>query len=158
MLNSFKYPCLIKNKKSKISLSVLVLFSFFLLGFWGKSNAIETNVTKTKVKTGETFTYNITVNDNLSNGTLFLPEFDDFNIVSQSQSESYTIKGGKEVVSLRLSYLLFAPHPGTFTINGPILEDNGRQFKGIPITIEVKGQTLREKKKILPYIEEGIDL
>ncbi|UCD15766.1 MAG: BatD family protein [Candidatus Omnitrophota bacterium] len=157
MLKLVRYRQLKKGKMTSLLLG-LIIFSFFLLGFWGKLGIVKTKVSKNKVETGEIFTYTITVRGEFDQATLFLPEFENFKIVSQNESKSYSIRGTEEKVALNLTYQLFAPEAGVFTIEGAILKENDRRFKGNPITIEVKGRSLQEKKKILPYIEKGIDL
>ncbi len=120
---------------------------------------IEAKVDKRVVETGEIFSYELKIQGEIGDASLKLPEFEGFSVLSQSQSQSYSSKGGVSKTSISLIYLLFAPEPGTFTINpATLVENEKKKHQSRAITIRVKGESLERKQKILPYIEEGIEL
>ena len=134
---------------------LLIMFCFFALGFGNNQKAIEVEVDKTSVETGEVFTYTIKIEGIFHKPNLDLPDFENFKIVSQSQSKNYRQEkeGLKRIIVLK--YFLFAPAAGSFTIDPSVLEDGDRKFKSKSITIKAKGKPLEEKRKIQPYIEKG---
>jgi hypothetical protein len=120
--------------------------------------SVEAKVDKDKVNTGEVFTYTVKIRGEFENPELTLPKFKNFKIVSQSQSKSYSFKEGKVEIEFKLVYQLFAPNPGIFEIEEVIVKDKGRKYKSKSILIKVKGKPLKEKRKISPYIEKGINI
>jgi len=143
---------------SKLFKFVFIVFCFFSMGFSFGEKIIEAKVDKKNVETGEIFTYEVTIRENLDITALKLPEFKGFKIVSQSQSQSYSAKGGVSRTIINLTYLLFAPEPGSFTIKPVTLESKEQKYQTQAITIEVKGESLEKKRKILPYIKKGTNL
>jgi len=144
---------------SKLSKVIFIIaFCFSSLGlFWG-DNPISVEVNKREIKTGEVFSYTIKIEGIFQKPNLNLPDFKNFNVVSQSQSKSYRQKKEGLMQTYVLKYFLFAPEAGQFTIKPAVLEDGDKTYKSKSITIKVKGKPLKEKKKILPYIEQGTDI
>lgn len=140
------------------NLSLIIFLLFTFLSFSQDEEVIEVKVSKDKVETGEVFTYRIKIEGSFTQPELTLPEFKDFKVISQSRSKNYAFKQGRKKVIHNLVYQLFAPNPGVFTIKEAVLEDRGKKFKSKSITIDVKGRPLKEKRKILPYIEKGIEI
>ena len=120
---------------------------------------IEAKVSDRMVETGEIFSYELKLQGEINATCLQLPDFEGFQVLSQSQSQSYSSQGGVIKTSINLIYLLFASEPGTFTITPAILMKNGKKkYQSRAITIKVSGESLERKQKILPYIEKGIEL
>jgi len=139
----------------------LLIVIFLCLGSLGLAfgnQTIDAKVSKTKVKTGEIFTYKIRVEGNFSKPRVILPEFKDFKIASHKQSKSYTIRKGKAHLEFSMTYFLFADKPGVFVIKPVIVEDEQKKYKSRAIKIKAIGRPLEEKKKILPYIKEGTSI
>ena len=138
-----------------VKLIIVILLCLSSLGFLFKSGVVNVNVSKRKVKTGEIFAYKVKVEGDLSNPKLIMPEFKDFNVASQKQTKSYTIKKGKARLMLDLTYFLFAYEPGAFRIAPVTVVDGEKKYKSKAIKVRVTGEPLGKKKKILPYIKEG---
>lgn len=137
---------------------VFIALCFFSMGFSLGEKIIEAKVNKKKVETGEIFTYEVIIRGDMDITTLKLPDFKNFKAVSQSQSQSYSVKEGVSKTIINLTYLLFAPEPGKFTIEPITLESKEQKYQSQAITIEVKGESLESKQKILPYIKKGTNL
>ena len=152
------------SKLSKFIFIVLWLFSsgIFIdeavsLGIGEKM--VSAKVDKRKIETGEIFTYAVTVQGNLElSAQLKLPDFKDLKVVSQRQSRNYTIKNGQAKTTITFTYHIFASKPGTYTIEPTTLENKENKYQSQKITIKVRGKPLKEKKKIQPYIDKGINL
>lgn len=143
---------------SKLFKFVFIVFCVSSMGFSLGEKIIEVKVDKKNVETGEFFTYEVTLQENLDITALKLPDFKNFKVVSQSQSQRYSVKGGVSKTIINLTYLLFAPEPGKFTIGPVTLESEEQKYQSQAITIEVKGESLEKKKRILPYIKKGTSL
>ncbi|HIE35777.1 MAG TPA: hypothetical protein EYP89_00875 [Candidatus Omnitrophica bacterium] len=136
---------------------LFVFLSLILL----KLNAqiiIEAKVDKDKVETGEIFTYTVKIKGEFEDPKIVLPKFKNFKIISQNQTKSYSFKEGRIEVEFDLVYELIASKPGVFKIEEVIVKDKGKRYKSNSIIIQVEGRPLEEKKKILPYIEKGIEI
>jgi len=151
-------------KSVRLALIGLCVFSLGVsLGFATPlgigEKVIEVKVDKKKVDTGEIFIYRIIVQGNLkSEAQLKLPEFKDLRIVSQSQSRNQSVKSGLRKTTINFTYHIFAPKAGVYTIEPVTLESKDSKYQSRTITIKVKGKPLKEKMKILPYIEKGTSL
>lgn len=144
---------------SKLFKLALIGLWFFSLGLSLGEKIIEVKVDKKKVETGEIFTYEVTVQGNLeASAQLKLPEFKDLRVVSRSQSRNYSIKSGLAKTTLNFTYHIFAPNPGIYTLEPVTLESEENKYQSRAITIKVRGKPLKEKMKILPYIEKGTNL
>lgn len=144
---------------SKLFKLALIGLWFFSLGLSLGEKIIEVKVDKKKVETGEIFTYEITVQGNLeASAQLKLPEFKDFRVVSRSHSRNYSIKSGLAKTTLNFTYHIFAPNPGIYVLEPVTLESEENKYQSRAITIKVRGKPLKEKMKILPYIEKGTNL
>ena len=143
---------------SKLFKFVFIMLCFFSLGFSLGEKIIEAKVDKKNIETGEIFTYEVTIRGNLDITVLKLPELKDFKVVSQNQSQSYSLKGKVSKTTITLTYILFAPEPGKFIIEPVTLESEEQKYQSQIITMEVKGESLKKKRKILPYIKEGTSL
>ena len=152
------------SKLSKFVFIVLWLFSSSLiigeavsLGIGEKM--VSAKVDKRKIETGEIFTYAVTVQGNLEiSAQLKLPEFKDLKVVSRRQSRNYAIKDGHTKTTITFTYHIFASKPGTYTIKPATLKNKENKYQSQKITIKVIGKPLKEKKKIQPYIDKGINL
>jgi hypothetical protein len=141
---------------SKLSkLIILALVFITSLGLSMRNPAVAVKINKNKVATGEVFTYEIKIEGDFTKPDLKLPEFKNFKVASQSQSKSYSFKGGETKVIINITYHLFATEPGVFVIEPVIVEDQGKKYQSKAITIKVIGKPLGEGKKINPYIEKG---
>lgn len=136
----------------------IVIFCIFLLGLSPDEATIEVSIDRKEVKTGEILTYTVKIEGEFSQPKLILPEFKDFQIVSQSQSKNYSFKNDHIKTVVHLIYFLLASEPGIFTIQPAILKDGNKTYEGKSITIRVKGKPLKEKKKVLPFLEKGIEI
>jgi hypothetical protein len=144
---------------SKLFRSALILLSIISLGFSLTDKVIETKVDKTRVETGEIFTCEIIVRGSFGpSAQLRLPEFKGLKIASQNQSRNYSLKGKVTTLTLTLTFHLFAPESGTYTIEPAILETKENKYLGRAITIKAQGKPLKDKMKILPYVEKGTNL
>lgn len=155
MSRLFKFPWFTKKSFSR---GIIILVSVFFFGFLGKDDFIEVKTDKSVVETGEIFIYEVKVDGDFTSPEIILPEFKNFKIVSQNQSKSYSIKENKMHLVLNLTYYLFAANPGIFSIEEVVIKDEEKEFKGETVSIEVTGFPLEKKKKIIPYIEKGINL
>ena len=144
---------------SKLLKLTLIMLCFSSIGFSPGQKIIDVKVDKKQVETGEIFTYEITVQGNLeSPAQLKLPEFKGLKVVSRSQSRNYSLKAGVTKTTINFTYLIFAPEPGVYTIEPAIVEKGERKYQSRAITIKARGKPLKEKMKILPYIEKGTNL
>lgn len=119
---------------------------------------VEAKVSKNKVATGELFTYSLKIKGSFALPKLILPEFSDLRVVSTNQAKNYSFQGNVTLVEVVINCVLVAVKPGVFTIKPAVLEDKNKKFTTAPITIEVTGKPLKEKRKILPYIEKGTEI
>ncbi len=138
--------------------SIIILVAIFLAGLNGDEGVLEAKVNKEKVETGEVFSYHLKIEGYFDQPQVKLPRFEGFEVASQSQSQSYSFEQGRQKLIMNLTYFLFASEPGTYTLKEVILEDNGKKFQTPPITIEVYGEPIAKKQKLLPYIEKGTNL
>lgn len=138
--------------------TILAFFCFLSLGLSRDTPIIEVKTAKDTVETDEIFTYKITLEGTFSKPQLKLPEFKDFIIASQSQSKNYSFRDGDINIILNLTYFLFAPEAGIFTIEPAVVEDESKIYKSKPLTVKVTGKSLPEKRKLLPFIEKGTDI
>ncbi len=139
---------------------LVVTFCVFLLGQVSedKDNPITVSVDKQEVETGEVFTYKIKVNGEFTQPKVTLPRFKDFKLASQSHSKSYSVGNTKTAVKINLVFYLFATEPGTFTIEPVVLKSAEGRYESKAITINAKGEALKDKRKILPYLKRGTNL
>jgi hypothetical protein len=133
-------------------------FSFTSEVFSEEATIVEAKTSKQKVNTGEIFTYTIKIEGEFTAPKLKLPEFKNFIIVSRSEQRNYTVKSGGMRFQEKLILNLLCPKPGTFTIEGFLVEDKGKKITSNPVTIEATGKPLEEKPKPLPYTGKGIDI
>lgn len=141
---------------SRVLSSVGIIF--FLCGFVQADDRVAVSIDKREVTTGELFTYKIKIEGSFSSPEIKVPKFKDFKVASQRQSKSYAFEKGKAVVVASFTYQLFASEPGTFTIKEVVVADGDEEIKGESVTIEVIGKPLKERRKILPHIEQGIEI
>ena len=140
------------------------LFSFIILIFLSTAtyaqtpSTIEASVNKHKVATGEIFTYTLKIEGEFLSPKLTTPKLDNFTIASQSQQRQYTSKGNGTALTIKITYHLFAPNPGSFVIEGANVTDKNKKIEAQPIAIEATGKPLKEKIKVAPHIEKGIDI
>ena len=148
---------------------MLKLFNFILLllvscllftcgVFSQEASILEAKINKTKVSTGEIFTYTARIEGGFTSPKLQLPEFKNFMIVSRSEQRSYIAKSKGMRFEEKLILNLLCPNPGVFTIEGFRVEDKGKKLTANPVTIEATGKPLEEKAKPLPYTGKGIDI
>lgn len=135
---------------------LIVIFLFPLLSL--AEELIIVKVDKEVVNTGEIFTYTAEVKGEFTSPEVFPPEFKNFTVVFQNQSRNYSFKDDKIILEFSLTYQLFASQPGEFTIEELIVKDGKKEFKGRSFIIKVEGKPLEEKRKVLPYIDSGIDI
>jgi len=140
------------------SYNIIFIFLYMLIVGFSPDNPIQVKIDKNDVKTGEILTYEIEIKGKFESPELILPGFKNFNIISQTQTKRYTFEGGDTTVIIQFIYHLFAQEPGTFDIEPVILKEKGHQYRSDKITINVKGQSLKEQKKLLPYLKSGIDI
>jgi len=144
------------SKLFKLALIGLWIFS---LGFSLGEKIIDVKVDKKNVETGEIFTYEVIVQGSMkSSAQLKLPEFKNLKIVSQNQSRNSLTEGGVTKTIISFTYHIFAPKPGVYTIEPVTLESGENEYQSRAVTIKARGKPLKEKIKILPYIEKGTNL
>ena len=136
----------------------IVLFLFVSLAFSFGKDPIKASVDKTKITTGEIFTYSLSIDDDYLQATLIPPDFKGLNVVSYRQSKSFNSIDKKTKTIHTISYFLFAQNPGAITIKPAILKVSEKEYKTSSITLKVEGIPLEQKLKILPYIEKGTNL
>lgn len=107
---------------------------------------VEVKADKTVVSAGETFTYTITIKGEFSSPKITMPEFNNFEIVSQRKSQSYMIKEGVSHIEITTRFILAAYTPGVYTIERVIVKDKGQTYSSEEVSIEVKGSPLKKKK------------
>lgn len=141
------------------SLSVFLAATIvFSSASYAQDTIVTASVDKEKVRTAEVFTYQVEIKGEFTSPKIALPDFKDFRVVAQNQSKSYSFKEGKTHLTLKLTLMLFASNPGTFTISEVIVEDKESRFMSNSITIVVTGKPL-EKKRLIPRdIDSGIDI
>ncbi len=135
-----------------------LLVGFFVTKAFCAEETIEVQVDKERLRVGEIFNYNIKINGEFSSPRFSLPEFKDFYVVAQTQSQNYSFLGSKFNLSLVLKYQLLALKPGEFILEGISIRDGAYVFKSKPLKIVVSGEPLKDKRKILPFIEKAVPL
>ncbi len=142
----------------------LVLGVCVFLGFLGKNSneeekngppAVRAEINKERVETGEIFSYQITIEGEFNQPKIQAPGFDNFQIVSSAQTKSFSYQKGKVKTIIKITYLLFCPKPGNFSIEPVKVEDGNQAYQSSPLDISVEGEPLEQKRKLLPYIESG---
>ena len=121
-----------------------------------KTITVETD--KNQLSTGETFVYKIKITGGFSDPEIKLPDFENFRVVGQQQSRNYSYQGKTAILQFNMAIILMAVNPGDYTIPPLELTDKNETFKSEAITVKVQGRPLKEKQKILPYIESGKDI
>ena len=145
---------MLKFLKNTLSIILLIV----LCGYTS-SGPLIAKVDKTELETGEVFTYSLTIDGEFSeDAQIKLPDFAPFEIITKNQSRNYSFKEGKMSFTVTLAYRLVATEPGTFAIAETVLKDNGQEIKSATFTITVEGRPLKEKEKVLPYINGATDL
>ena len=139
-------------------IAVLIVIWGLFLGAGDADQIIKASVDKTKISTGELFTYTLVVEGVFSKPKVVPPKFKDFKIASQTQSQSYSLSGKDSQITIKLVYSLFAENSGEFTIAAGQVLDKQREYKSNSIVILVEGKPLSEKKKILPLLKEGLEI
>ncbi|MCK9615132.1 MAG: BatD family protein [Candidatus Omnitrophica bacterium] len=143
----------------RISLFRFIILIFLSTAAYAQTpSIIEASVNKHKITTGEIFTYTLKIEGEFLSPKLTIPKFDNFTIASQGQQRQYTSKGNRTTLTIKITYHLFAPNPGSFTIEGANVADKNKRIEAKPIAIEVTGKPLKEKIKVAPHIERGIDI
>lgn len=137
---------------------VLIVIWGLFLGAGDAEQTVKASVDKTKISTGELFTYSLLVEGVFSSLQVVPPEFKDFKIASQSQSQSYSLSGKATQITVKLSYSLYAATAGEFTIEAASVLDKGKEYKSNSIIVSVEGKPLSEKKKILPLLKKGLQI
>lgn len=156
---SLRYGVEVSRLARSLALIFLAVVFSVLVSAEAKSDkAIKALVDKTKVATGEFFTYRIVVEGIFSQPKLTPPKFENFKVVSQSESRSYSFSKAGTKLNLQLAYILFASEPGSFIIEPATIKDKGKEYESGSIKIVVRGKPLEDKKKILPYIEGATDI
>lgn len=145
-------------KKNIILFLILLLLSPSVVAKRRNAPIVKAKVNKTSLKTGEVFIYTLTIEGNFSSSRIELPDFKNFIIVSQFQSQQQNIKGSQIIMKYVLTLHLMAKRPGKFTIKEAKIKDKNKVLKSNKITIVVRGKPL-EKKSPPPIFEgEGIDI
>lgn len=147
-----------KDMLRPVNLFTALIFTFLLCGFALAETTLEVKISKDKVETGEVFTYTVKVKGNFISPKLTLPDFKNFIIISQNQGENYSLEGNTATVEYLLTYSLMAARPGVFTIKGVILKEKNKQTQTEPLSVEVIGKPLQDKRKVQPYLEQGTDI
>ncbi|MBP7088884.1 MAG: BatD family protein [Candidatus Omnitrophica bacterium] len=137
---------------------IITLLLFTLV--WGAAydSPIIAKVNKNTVKTGEIFQCEIIIKGEFISPKLNLPKFENFKIVSQIQSKSYSFRGNETETEIKFTYLIYAKKPGLFKIEPAIIKDGNKEYRSDEIAIEVNGESLEDLEKILPYIDKAIDI
>ncbi|MCK9573451.1 MAG: BatD family protein [Candidatus Omnitrophica bacterium] len=143
----------------KLSNYLLITIIFLSQTIYAQApGTIEASVDKRKVATGEIFTYTLKVDGEFISPKLTIPKFNDFTIVSQNQQRQYTSKGSNTALTVKITYHLLALNPGNFAIEGASVKDKEKELKAQTIVIEATGKAVKEKIKVAPQIEKGIDI
>jgi len=131
---------------SKFALSlVLVFFVFSALA--EVQSPVTTAVNKTRVKTGEKFSFTVTISGSFADPKIELPEFAPFKVVSRNQSRQYQIRGGKAEMKSMIQYRLVCLEPGNFVLGRVRVKDKEKEYFSQEIKIEVYGEKIEKKEK-----------
>ncbi|MCF7873671.1 MAG: BatD family protein [Candidatus Omnitrophica bacterium] len=142
----------------------IILGVFVFLGFFHRNSEnknendlkpIKVEISKNKVATGEIFSYLITIEGKFENPKLQMPDLDQFKVVSTKKTKSFSYQKDKLKTTVTITYFLFCPKPGSFTIEPVKLIDNNKTHQSKSFKIIVTGKSLKKKRKIVPYIEGG---
>jgi hypothetical protein len=136
----------------------IILLSGSVVFAQSAAPTIEAKVNKDKVKTGEIFVYSLKIEGSFKNPKLSLPDFKDFQIVTQNQVQNYITEAGRVKTILSLEYRLAIPKPGKFKINAATINDSGRIFKSKIQEIEVTGEPIHKRKELPSYLNNSIDI
>jgi hypothetical protein len=144
-------------RKRKI---ILIFFiSFFLQGFpFFSQSPIVAKLNKTTVRTGEHFTYTITVKGAFKKPTLRLPDFKNLTIISQSQSREYIKVKNKKTLKTTIEFVILSNKPQVVKIGSALLTDGKKRYKSKGLIIKIIGEPLSEDKNLKSYIEAGEDI
>ncbi|MCF7907651.1 MAG: BatD family protein [Candidatus Omnitrophica bacterium] len=139
-------------------LVILVFGLFLLLGAGESGQIVKATVNKNKVSTGELLIYTVTIEGIFKDPQVTPPEFKDFKVSSQSNSQNYYFSGSGTKINITLIYTLLALKAGNFSLGPTVIKDEGEEYKSNVVDIAVEGKPFKEKKKILPYIDEGLEI
>ena len=122
-------------------LTFLMLCAAFAFGQDARFTA---SVSKSQVGTGEQFEVVFTLK--ASAERFVPPDFNGFQVLSgPNQSSSWSDDNGVVTSSMTLSYILAAPHEGTFTIGSASVVVGGKTLSTRPLQVKVvKGQPQRQ--------------
>lgn len=119
---------------------------------------LEAKTDRTKVKTGEIFTYTVKINGDFVSPKIILPDFKNFDIVAQNRFQNYSSQNGTTHLQVNLTYKLLATKPGKFTIEKVIMKDKGKEVKSGSVSIDVSGKPIEKKPNLSPYIRNAIEI
>ncbi|MBD3245943.1 MAG: hypothetical protein GF333_02935 [Candidatus Omnitrophica bacterium] len=132
---------------------IFLVSAFCLTAFTGAAQNIEVDarVDSARVRTGTPFAYRVTVKGTVRSPRVHPPEFSSFRVLGTAQNQSYSLRpGGTAQLTLRITYTLLAPQPGSYRIEPFAVENGGGTVKSNAVNIQVYGDPLKEKKRPLP--------
>jgi len=144
----------------------LALFIFILSNAGTVLTASEitltSQVSKTKVKVGEKFSFTITLSGSYKQTPrMKIPNLSEFIVISSRQSSKYNVREGKTVAITKYEFILAAKKSGIFTIQAVELDYNNKIYKTQPLDIEIsEGTSPQEEtpspdeKRIVPFNKE----
>jgi hypothetical protein len=145
----------------------LILVTFVFFGFFGQGskqnqeknrNKVSVKVSQNKLETGQVFSYLITIEGDFNDPELIIPSLDDFMVISTKKTESFSYQKDNIKTKIKITYFLVCPKPGTFKIEPVKIIDAGKTYQSDSLTIVATGDPLEKKKKLQPYIEDGIEI
>ena len=126
----------------------VVAISFVGFCFAQEDPGFSIELSKEEVRVGEVFEYRITVEiESQTTPKIRLPEFINFQSLSQITSQNLSYKEGVAVLNLRLEYTLLALKEGEFELPVASIEYNRNVFKSPSKRIRVQGVMPEFKKK-----------
>ena len=120
--------------------TTLVVWVFVISGYiHAQSVVLETTTTLADINTPLWATVTI---DGLQGGDVHIAGLDNFDVVSQSRSQSIQIINGRQAAQVQLQLRLQPQEVGTFTLWPAIVQSGNEEYTSQSILIEVQGESL----------------
>jgi len=133
-----------------VTFAVLCAAFFFLTGrAFAEEVTLKAEVDKTSITTDISFTYKFTVIASLTRiPEPKLPDFSEFNVLSQANTSNITVERGKVRISMVYILVLAPARPGVFTINPAELQIGNKIYSSAEFKIKVDPGKLQPKASV----------
>jgi hypothetical protein len=134
----------------KINIWTLIFLFLFIAKVYAEIS-IKAEVDKTKLALGEKFSYEILISSTeRQTPQAQLPKFDNFYVISQSQSSTISFNKGKPETDITYAFILSPREVGKFTIAPATIKIKNQTYSTDSLQIEVIEGKSKQPPKNLP--------